>query len=268
MKALLVTAVLVLFAAPAASRTWHILENGTGDAPTIQAGIDSSAVGDTVLVGSGTYVENINFLGKDIVVKSKMGPQATILDGSGNEETVALFINGESRAAVLEGFTLTGGGGHDFAAGFRRGGGVYCAESSPIIRGNYIVQNNVASAGGGLYLALPNSPTDFVSPLIEDNVFEDNYGRNGGGMEIDGGQPVIRGNVFRNNQCAHDGGGISFWMGYGSPQVEQNQFWENVAPDHGGGIYAGNTYQATNIVIRFNLFVRNESRGEGAPYNG
>ena len=35
---------------PASGRTWHIFNDGTGDAHTVQAGIDSAAVGDTVLV--------------------------------------------------------------------------------------------------------------------------------------------------------------------------------------------------------------------------
>ncbi len=40
---------------PAAARTWQVAVDASGDAPTIQAGIDSAAVGDTVLVGPGTY---------------------------------------------------------------------------------------------------------------------------------------------------------------------------------------------------------------------
>jgi len=85
------------------------------DFQTIQGAIDNSVNGDSVLVRSGIYVENINFLGKAITVKSEGGPAVTIIDGgnavypdSGN---VVLFLNGEGFDSVLEGFTITRGTG-------------------------------------------------------------------------------------------------------------------------------------------------------------
>ena len=56
--ALLAAASLLLTATPSLARTWYITPDGTGDAPTIQAGVDSSAAGDTVEVACGTYYEH------------------------------------------------------------------------------------------------------------------------------------------------------------------------------------------------------------------
>ena len=47
----------LLLALPAATsaRTWYITPDGTGDAPTIQAGVDSASAGDTVFVACGHH---------------------------------------------------------------------------------------------------------------------------------------------------------------------------------------------------------------------
>ena len=49
------------------------------DQPTIQAAIDAAATGDTVLVSSGTYTEQIDFRGKAIAVASESGPATTAI---------------------------------------------------------------------------------------------------------------------------------------------------------------------------------------------
>jgi hypothetical protein len=79
-------------------RTWQIRVDQSGDAPTIQAGIDGATTGDSVLVAPGTYFEDIDFLGKDIVLKSLLGPEVTILDGTGQDSSVVIFQSGETRA--------------------------------------------------------------------------------------------------------------------------------------------------------------------------
>jgi hypothetical protein len=72
---------------PAFSRTWDVLADGTGDAPTIQAGIDSAAAGDTVLVHDGIFTgpgnRGLVFGGKAIVLRSVSGPEETVIDCEG-----------------------------------------------------------------------------------------------------------------------------------------------------------------------------------------
>src|SRR6185503_4343889 len=75
------------------------------DYPTIQLAINASVSGDTVLVSPGTYVENINFLGKAITVTSVAGPEETIIDGN-QAGSVVTFRSGEDRASTISGFTI------------------------------------------------------------------------------------------------------------------------------------------------------------------
>ena len=81
----------------------------------IQEAINACENGDTVLVAPGVYFETINFSGKDITVTGTdpNDPKVvgyTVLNGD-DDGTVVTFENGETSAAVLTGFTLTGGFG-------------------------------------------------------------------------------------------------------------------------------------------------------------
>ncbi len=160
------------------------------DYPTIQAAIDASITGDTVLVSEGTYHENIRYKGKSIVVGSLFvidGDTAhvnrTIIDGSTtlipDSGSVVYMIDGEDTTSVLAGFTITGGTGTKtfwFNAWYRFGGGILCHNSGARIVNNDITRNRVRADGvygGGIgtYTELISLP--FL--ILERNTISSNY---------------------------------------------------------------------------------------------
>ena len=79
---------------------------------TIQTAIDSASDGDTVLVAAGTYNENINYNGKNIIVGSLYLTtqdtsyiSSTIIGGD-SSGSIVLFESFEDSTAVLNGFTF------------------------------------------------------------------------------------------------------------------------------------------------------------------
>ena len=107
---LTVIACLVLVSSPSA-RTWYITADGSGDAPTIQAGVDSAASEDTVLVAAGTYDENILIDGYHydgylvVYLISESGPQSTTIVGVSGYGVIEVGY----ATAKIEGFSITGG---------------------------------------------------------------------------------------------------------------------------------------------------------------
>ncbi|MCF7809945.1 FG-GAP-like repeat-containing protein [bacterium] len=115
---------------------------------TIQGAIDMAADGDTVLVDPGEYVENINFLGKDIaVIGNPDDPSEVIIDGNENG-TVVTFNNEETEDALLTGFTINNGSGTEVENYI--GGGVYCSDGSMGSIFNCRIIGNNSDRGGGV----------------------------------------------------------------------------------------------------------------------
>jgi hypothetical protein len=119
---------------------WAAIINVPGDYPTIQVGIDSSSVGDTVLVQPGTYFENININGHIITLASlyltsgdTSHISSTIIDGD-SSGSVIIFNSGEDSSSVICGFRIQNGYANE-------GGGIYCSNSSPLISHNIICGN-------------------------------------------------------------------------------------------------------------------------------
>ncbi|GJM43930.1 MAG: hypothetical protein DHS20C21_07720 [Gemmatimonadota bacterium] len=109
----LVLAALLVSPPALSARTWHINADGTGDAPTIQAAMDSVSAGDSVLVAPGTYPGDIDLVSGVSIVGSA-GSHATIIDAT----STGICLDGGdpwSRSyqspladVLVQGLTLTG----------------------------------------------------------------------------------------------------------------------------------------------------------------
>ena len=155
-------------AAPLQS-TWHVDAAGTAPGSGTQAdpyvrvdfalGAATTLTGDTVLVAPGVYVdEAIDFLGKDVELRSSGGPSVTTLKAivdPANSQSVLRLVSGEVNATI-EGFRVAGRGG-DISTGSDDGGGLYCVNSSVTLRDMRFVSSDdlpalYAVRGGAIYV--------------------------------------------------------------------------------------------------------------------
>jgi parallel beta-helix repeat protein len=224
---IILCALLVLFSVHQAQAT---IIHVPGDSSTIQGGINGAVDSDTVLVQPGTYVENINFNGHNIIVGSLFLTtgdtsyiSSTVIDGD-SSGWVVRFVNGEDNTAVITGFTIQNG----YAQ--YSGGGIHCSNSNPTITNNTISGNSASYAGGGIYCS--NS-----SPTISNNTISGNYGERGGsGISCDYySSPTISNNTISGNHAGYysGGGGIACYVS--NPTISNNTISGNSA-DIGGGI--------------------------------
>ncbi len=241
--ATVVTLVIVfnsVIAEPAGARTWLVSPIGGGDAPTIQAGIDSATAGDVVELANGVFQRtgnrDLDFGGKSITVRSQNdSPEYCIIDCEGSYEDPHrgfIFHSGEDSNSVLQGITIKNGSTQEPCPGCW-GGAILCEnESSPTIR-NCVFLDNVASSSGGAIKCMEG-----CSPKIVDCSFIDNIAAagstSGGGLSAGAGyRGLIARCTFMGNS-AGNGGAAAFWDS--SPEIVDCDFIDNHAGHHGGGV--------------------------------
>lgn len=226
---------------------------------TIQAGIDACQADDTILVGPGTYDGPIDFLTRNIIVKSTAGPELTILDGSNTNESI-LSMRFCNTPARLEGFTIQNAdGGSDVAqdGNIIIGGGIRVLSGAPVIE-NCHFKNCRSGYGGGMHVGgsdITISNCSFTEcrssanggallvingkATIEDCVFDDNWATlQGGGIHIVNGDGHSMRNSSVMNNYAIDGGGIS-WQNVQTDfpfEIIDSVITANDALNAGGGI--------------------------------
>ncbi len=225
---------------------------------TIQQAILASVNGDTILVAPGTYFENLNFRGRNIVLTSNFYLArdtsficSTIINGSmpahADSASCIVLNHNEDSTAIVQGFTITGGLGSKWldvhgAGTYREGGGILTEFASPTIRWNRIVNNYVTNAIG-------------VS------------GTGGGGMRCGDGHPLIYGNVIEYNKAGY---GCGMVMNYcPNAVIKNNLIVHNSGGQNygGGGLWATGTNTNTLLYVENNTIANNHISGTGT-YGG
>lgn len=216
------------------AQTWHVLPDGSGDAPTIQAGIDSSSAGDTVLVSCGVYFES------SIVVKSGI----LLTSETGDARCVTIDAQGLGRVfdcsdcdsqTEIRGLTVT----HGRAPGVEPGGGIRAVGCSMKVAGCSFVANS-AVGGGGAYC-------QGGGPSFTSCGFTSGTAETGAGIQCWQSSPDIVGCLFVADSTQFSG---TVFCVYSAPHIASCTFYHNFA-DGGSGIFCSSF---SNAVVERTIF--------------
>jgi hypothetical protein len=205
--------------------------------------------GEEIVVHPGTFLENINFNGKNIVLRSTDPHdwdvvKATVIDGNENGSVVT-FAGSELSTCTLSGFTITNGRNGSNDLGY--GGGINGNTSRSIIERNMIIDNYSSAFGGGLYQC---------DGFIHHNVISNNRALGSGAGDAYGGgmydcNGAIQNNIIANNSAASisspyssaGGGGMASCDGY----IINNTLYANSVFGSFGAV-GGNLYSCGGVI--------------------
>lgn len=255
----LILAFLALTASAGRAEVWTVLPDGSGDAPTIAAAVDSAMDGDTVEIGCGTYFEHGIAVSKAIAIRSENGSAGCVTINAQRRDRI-FFIHGTPGPVVLEGLTLLNGGAASQAGGgvsadsvdltiqncsflfceSHQGGGLFVWGGTASIQTSVFADCSADDRGGGAYFLR----CDNLS--VSNSTFSRNYSPNGGGMAIRDGSPVFQ-DVLISENSASTGGGVFVSTGTAGsyPDFRRCRLVENYASANGGAMRS--TYAAPSM---------------------
>jgi hypothetical protein len=177
----------VLFGAlsSAAARTWFVAADGSGDAPTIEAAVDSSSAGDVILVGPGIhYVAKFDgavLMKPFTTLVSNAGPTVTFLRRGASYPPAQPSLVGAQDGCVISGFSMEGGVSSAIGVS---GDGVEVSNNiinsanggvGILVNGTASIHHNLIYGGfAGITLALFDSLVQIFCNILLDGVYSGN----------------------------------------------------------------------------------------------
>jgi hypothetical protein len=214
--------------------------------PTIQSAIDAAGADDTILIGKGRYVENLDTEGKKITLQGS-GRGGVILDGNGKGTVIT--IAGRKRVTVSD-VTIT--------RGFGDGGGIAVRELGQLnLRHSIIVSNHSTTSGGGVNWAGAEPPQQTTLTIYDCTITDNDAVGSGGGLSVDEEAVAvdIRNSTFSRN-TAQAGGGISMGTDFLQTTITNTSIFQNTATGVAGGLawnsFGGSLSVDNTVVIANN----------------
>jgi len=203
-----------------------------------QTAINNASAGDSVFVAQGTYLgsfvmkEGVKICGgfagteASLADRSLVAGHISILNGNGAGRVVVNNANGLTSAAVLDGFTVTGGSA-------LYGAGMLNSNASPTVR-NCVFRSNY---GGGIHNSL--SSATIVNCVFWQNIAGTTTSAQGGGItNLSSPGVSIIGCMFTGNHGRFGGGIYMDDVATVSASITNCTFWANTGDNTGvGGIY-------------------------------
>ena len=154
---------------------------------TIMAAVTLAENSDRVIIAPGTYNQQINLSGKQIIIQSKDPTDPAIVDSTILRRRLT-FQQGESKGCTIDGLTLSNAYSYDYYC-------IICENSGPTIS-NCNITNNLYG------ILCENS-----APLVTNCNISGNYSDSGGFLNSYNSRPEVRNSVISGN-VAEMGGGI------------------------------------------------------------
>ena len=251
---LMIGVTFVLAIGSASAATINVGSGAGNQSTTITGGITAAAAGDTVLVHTGTYIENVN-INKANLNLTSTGTGTTTIQASNTANPV---ITVSATNTIINGFTITGSNTNGIQVntnmncqitnnniyGNNQNGVNIAGGTSQVIINNNTIHENSGNTGSGYANILINGGTNTISNNIIYNV----NGRGDDGIRIPGGTNTIYNNEIYGCEDGIDAEG-------GTNTITANILRNN----REDGINIDNTI--TGLIISFNAIYGNTQHG-------
>jgi predicted outer membrane repeat protein len=252
---------------------------------TIQAAVSDAVSGDSILIASGRYTENITIEDKQLTLQGALGGTSRVTEvdaaGRGPVSVLGSGVAGAIPELIEIHNLVIAQGNHTGGTGV--GGGVQVRAGAYLHIFDSTISRNISSVGGGIGVSTPNAPqTTITNCLVSENLaLPDPTVPNavaditrGGGVAVTAGSVSIQESTISRNQATGNGGGIaadeSTALSAAGSTISENSTFSitdssGVSAGIGGGVILVGDFTISGSSITNNL-ASGETAGAGGLF--